>query len=146
MAGWLRGSGLERPCLLGGSFGCQVAVDLAARHPGVAGALVLVAFGTSMRDRIEDELPHAGVPALVVRGGPDWMVFNAEQSHARAMACLDGADPFDEIRLMLFSHGVESVGPAGVGEWRRVPARARKVGVFTGVDTRPAPTRATSPR
>jgi hypothetical protein len=67
------------------------------------------------------------------------MVFNAEQSHARAMAYLDGADPFDEIRLMLFSHGVESVGLAGVGDWRRLLERARKVGVFTGVDTRTYP-------
>ncbi|MFB4268612.1 alpha/beta fold hydrolase [Nonomuraea sp. GTA35] len=124
VADWLAASGLERPCLLGGSFGCQVAVDVAARHPGAAGALVLVgptvdargrsparlvgqwlrnsvresprmlplnvadyadagprqvlaSFGTSMRDRIEDKLPHVTVPALVVRGGKDRMVSQA---------------------------------------------------------------------
>ncbi|WP_043636562.1 alpha/beta fold hydrolase [Nonomuraea candida] len=121
VAGWLAGSGLERPCVLGGSFGCQVAVDMAARHPGSVASLVLVGptvdarartparvvgqwlrnsvresprmaplnvadyldagprrvlagFGASMRDRIEDKLPHVDVPALVVRGGKDRMV------------------------------------------------------------------------
>ncbi|MEV0824804.1 hypothetical protein [Nonomuraea rubra] len=76
-------------------------------------------------------------PWWALRSGsvPYWMVFNAGQSHARAMEYLDGADPFDEIRLMLFSHGVESVGLAGVADWRRLLERARKVGVFTGVDT-----------
>ncbi|UBU18614.1 alpha/beta fold hydrolase [Nonomuraea gerenzanensis] len=124
VADWLAASELRRPCLLGGSFGCQVAVDLAVRHPGAAGALVLVgptvdararsavrlvgqwlrnsvresprmmplnvadyldagprrvlaSFGASMRDRIEDKLPHVTVPVLVVRGGADRMVSQA---------------------------------------------------------------------
>jgi pimeloyl-ACP methyl ester carboxylesterase len=41
VAAWANAAGLERPCLLGLSFGCQVVVDVAARHPGVAAALVL---------------------------------------------------------------------------------------------------------
>ncbi|MFB4278100.1 alpha/beta fold hydrolase [Nonomuraea sp. MTCD27] len=124
VADWLAVTGLERPCLLGGSFGCQVVVDLAARHPGLAGALVLTgptvdphartpvrvvgqwlrnsvgesprmaplnvadyldagprrvlaSFGASMRDRIEDKLPHVAEPVLVVRGGKDRMVSQA---------------------------------------------------------------------
>ncbi|MFD0475349.1 alpha/beta fold hydrolase [Nonomuraea thailandensis] len=51
VADWLAASGLERPCLLGGSFGCQVAVDVAARHPGAAGALVLVGPTVDARGR-----------------------------------------------------------------------------------------------
>ncbi|TDD41486.1 alpha/beta hydrolase [Nonomuraea terrae] len=42
VAAWLEESGLERACLLGGSFGCQVAVDVAVRHPDRVAALVLV--------------------------------------------------------------------------------------------------------
>ncbi|WP_420819143.1 alpha/beta fold hydrolase [Nonomuraea lactucae] len=42
VAAWLDAAGLARPCLLGGSFGCQVAVDVAARFAGRTGALVLV--------------------------------------------------------------------------------------------------------
>ncbi|GAA5037850.1 alpha/beta hydrolase [Thermocatellispora tengchongensis] len=41
VAGWVAEARLDRPCLLGGSFGCQVVVDTAVRHPGVAGSLVL---------------------------------------------------------------------------------------------------------
>ncbi|MGW3353171.1 alpha/beta fold hydrolase [Nonomuraea rubra] len=124
VAGWVAETGLERPCLLGGSFGCQVVVEVAVRHPGRVGALVLVGptvdpharspmrlvgqwlrnsvresprmaplniadyrdaglrrvlatFGISMRDRVEDKLPHVSVPALVVRGGKDRMVSQA---------------------------------------------------------------------
>jgi pimeloyl-ACP methyl ester carboxylesterase len=121
VAGWLAATGLGRTCLVGGSFGCQIAVDVAVRHPELVGALVLVGptvdprarsplgvlgqwlrnsvredprmarlnaadyrdagtrrvlatFGESIRDRIEDKLPHVAVPALVVRGGKDRMV------------------------------------------------------------------------
>ncbi len=121
LAGWLQAAGLRQPCLLGASFGCQIAVDLAVRYPDRVGTLVLVGptvdpharsplgvlaqwlrnslrespsmaplniadyrdagtrrvlatFGESIRDRIEDKLPHVAVPALVVRGGKDRMV------------------------------------------------------------------------
>ena len=38
---WMDRVGLERPHLLGNSFGCQVIADLAARHPDRIGRLVL---------------------------------------------------------------------------------------------------------
>ncbi|MEU1734469.1 alpha/beta hydrolase [Streptosporangium sp. NPDC020145] len=41
VAAWVTETGLERPCLLGGSFGCQVVVDIAVRHPELVSALVL---------------------------------------------------------------------------------------------------------
>ncbi|MEU6041416.1 hypothetical protein ABZ801_39115 [Actinomadura sp. NPDC047616] len=70
---------------------------------------------------------------------PFWLLFGTEPSRAALADYLDGADPFDEIRLTLFSHGVESVGLAPVEDWRRVLDRARKIGVFTGVDERAFP-------
>ncbi|WP_181958466.1 hypothetical protein [Nonomuraea diastatica] len=80
-------------------------------------------------------------PWWTLRSGsvPYWMVFNTEPSRASLTGYLDGADPFEEIRLLLFSHGVESVGLATIGQWRETLARAGKVGVFTGVDTRAYP-------
>lgn len=42
LAAWVRAAGLERPALLANSFGCQVAVDCAVRHPDRVGPLVLV--------------------------------------------------------------------------------------------------------
>ncbi|MBD0421352.1 alpha/beta hydrolase [Streptomyces sp. TRM S81-3] len=118
---WLAAVGLDDVVLLGGSFGCQVAVDAAVRHPGRIAGMVLVgptvdpaargfvrqmlrwirnaphesvsmaalnladyrdaggrrvlgAFTESLRDRIEDKLPHVLMPTLVVRGAQDRMV------------------------------------------------------------------------
>ncbi|WP_063739365.1 alpha/beta fold hydrolase [Streptomyces iakyrus] len=121
LADWLAAVDLDPVVLLGGSFGCQVAVDAAVRHPDRIAALVLVgptldpaargfvrqllrwmrnspherasmaalnladyrdagvrrivgAFAESLRDRIEDKLPHIHAPALVVRGDHDRLV------------------------------------------------------------------------
>ncbi|MEU0671053.1 alpha/beta hydrolase [Streptomyces lavendulocolor] len=121
VAQWQAAVDLDRVVLLGGSFGCQVAVDAAVRHPDRVAGLVLVgptvdsaargfvrqlmrwlrnspherasmallnladyrdagvrrvagAFAESLRDRIEDKLPHVCVPTLVVRGADDRLV------------------------------------------------------------------------
>ncbi|WP_225829961.1 alpha/beta fold hydrolase [Streptomyces sp. NK08204] len=121
LTGWLTAVGLDHVVLLGGSFGCQVAVDAAVRHPDRIAGLVLVgptvdpaargffrqllrwirnapqerlsmaplnladyrdagprrvvsAFAESLRDRIEDKLPHVRTPVLVVRGARDRLV------------------------------------------------------------------------
>jgi pimeloyl-ACP methyl ester carboxylesterase len=42
LAAWLEAAGLGPVAVLGNSFGCQVAVDLAVRHPGRTRCLVLV--------------------------------------------------------------------------------------------------------
>jgi pimeloyl-ACP methyl ester carboxylesterase len=42
LATWLEATGLPALTVLGNSFGCQVAVDLAVRHPDRVGGLVLV--------------------------------------------------------------------------------------------------------
>jgi hypothetical protein len=75
-------------------------------------------------------------PWWTLRSGsvPFWMVFNTEPSRARLAEYLDRAAPYDEIRLLLFSHGVDSVGLATIDNWERLLAKARKIGVLTGVD------------
>jgi pimeloyl-ACP methyl ester carboxylesterase len=42
LATWLATTGLPAVTVLGNSFGCQIAVDLAVRHPARVGGLVLV--------------------------------------------------------------------------------------------------------
>jgi pimeloyl-ACP methyl ester carboxylesterase len=42
LADWLEATGLPPVVVLGNSFGCQVAVDLAVRYPDLVRALVLV--------------------------------------------------------------------------------------------------------
>jgi hypothetical protein len=70
---------------------------------------------------------------------PYWTVFNTEPSRQSLLSYLDGTEPYDEIRLVLFSHGVESVGLASAADWQHALDRARKIGVFTGVDTNAYP-------
>ena len=75
-------------------------------------------------------------PFWVVRTGsvPFWMVFNVEPS-ARALAdYLAGTKAFEKIFLMLFSHGVDSIGLAGVERWRALLAQAERHGEWVGVD------------
>jgi hypothetical protein len=70
---------------------------------------------------------------------PFWMVFNKEPSLAAVERYLDSADPFDEIYLTLFSHGVDSVGLPPIDRWAAVLSRARRSGRFVGVDVRAFP-------
>jgi hypothetical protein len=72
--------------------------------------------------------------ALRTGSVPFWMVFNVEPSASRLERYLDRVEPYDDIRLMLFSHGVESVGLASIARWRSLLARARNEGRFVGVD------------
>lgn len=77
--------------------------------------------------------------ALRTGSVPYWTVFNTEPSRDAVLGYLGRADPFDESRLLLFSHGVESVGLASAHRWLEVLKHALKIGVFTGVDTRAYP-------
>jgi pimeloyl-ACP methyl ester carboxylesterase len=51
LAAWIRELSLEPAAVLANSFGCQVAVDLAARFPTLAGSLVLVGPTVDRRAR-----------------------------------------------------------------------------------------------
>jgi hypothetical protein len=80
-------------------------------------------------------------PYWTIRTGsvPFWMVFNKLPSAATLQDYLDANDPFDEIYMMLFSHGVNSIGLTPIETWRGLLGRARKQGVFVGVDERAYP-------
>src|SRR5205085_10170615 len=80
-------------------------------------------------------------PYWALRHGavPFWMVFNTEPSAAALEHYLDGVNPpYDELDLMLFSHGVESVGLAPIERWRAILRRVPRGG-FVGVDPRAYP-------
>jgi hypothetical protein len=92
-------------------------------------------------DRLLAECFAVLEPWWALRTGsvPYWMVFNTEPSRESLLSYLDAAETYDEIRLMLFSHGVDSVGLASIDRWRDALRRARKIGEFAGVDTRAFP-------
>ncbi|MBX6311766.1 MAG: hypothetical protein IRY99_02415 [Isosphaeraceae bacterium] len=77
--------------------------------------------------------------ALRTGSVPFWMVFNTEPSADALGHYLDSVAPYDEIFLMLFSHGVDSVGLVPIDRWRTLLHRARRRGEFLGVDERVYP-------
>jgi hypothetical protein len=75
-------------------------------------------------------------PHLTLRTGsvPFWMQFNMEPSLRALRSYLDGVDPYDEIFLMQFQHGVEAAGLPSADDWREVLGRARRRGEPLDVD------------
>ena len=75
-------------------------------------------------------------PYWAIRTGsvPFWMLFNTLPSAASLQAYVDAREPCDDIYMMLFSHGVESVGLTPIEKWRQLLGRARTRGAFVGVD------------
>jgi hypothetical protein len=75
-------------------------------------------------------------PMWTLRTGsvPFWMKFNMEPSLEYLEQYLDSTDPYDEIYLILFSHGVDAVGLPSIDRWREVFKKARKHGQFIGVE------------
>lgn len=67
------------------------------------------------------------------------MTFGTRTSLRSAHQYLDEAGPFAEMRLTLFSHGVDSIGLAPIEEWRALLDRATKIGATAGVDERAFP-------
>lgn len=78
--------------------------------------------------------------ALRTGSVPYWMTFNA-QSDAQALeAYLECVpEPYDEIRMVLISHGLESAGMASSDRWQSVLRKAQKRGEFVGVDPQAYP-------
>ncbi|WP_225829962.1 hypothetical protein [Streptomyces sp. NK08204] len=72
--------------------------------------------------------------ALRTGSVPYWTVFGTETFRAGLEAYLDATDPYDEIRIVLFNHGTQSIGLADAWAWQRTAARARKIGVLAGAD------------
>lgn len=65
---------------------------------------------------------------------PFWLLFPVDTSADRLERYLDTVHGFDDIYMMLFSHGTESFDLAGVERWRTLLTRARQRGAFAGID------------
>lgn len=80
-------------------------------------------------------------PYWALRTGsiPYWMFFNKRPSAELLGNYCEDREPFREIFMMLFSHGVESVGLEPISGWRALLDRATAKGAFVGVDERAYP-------
>jgi hypothetical protein len=88
---------------------------------------------------VESFILHEPWWALRTGCAPFWLAFGVEPSADHLGSYLDSTDPFDDIHMMLFSHGVDGVGVASIDRWRSLLARARRKGDFVGVDTQAFP-------
>jgi hypothetical protein len=70
---------------------------------------------------------------------PFWMVFNTRSSADALERYLETVEPYDEIALTLFAHGVDSAGLPPIGRWRQILGRAKVSGRLLGVDERRFP-------
>jgi hypothetical protein len=75
-------------------------------------------------------------PYWILKTGsvPFWMKFNMDPSADWLEKYLESTDHYDEIFLMLFSHGVDAIGLAGINRWENILQRARKKHGFLGVN------------
>jgi hypothetical protein len=113
-------------------------VRIAFEDPEHPSALVAELYRAWYRERglpadrlvIESFVLHE--PHWVLRTGsvPYWMTFNMQPSLDKVHRYLDYTEPYDEIYLMLFAHGVDSVGLPPIDAWRQLLQRARKRGAF----------------
>ncbi|GGI02838.1 hypothetical protein [Egicoccus halophilus] len=72
--------------------------------------------------------------ALRTGSVPYWMRFNMQPSVDGVRRFLDEREPFDDIHLALFQHGVNAVGIPSPDDWREVLSRARREGSTLGAD------------
>ena len=84
---------------------------------------------------------HLMAPLWTLRSGsvPFWLTFNTGPSADWLAHYLSEAKPYDEIAMMLFAHGTDSIGLTPIDGWRSLLQRARKRGLFVGVDERAYP-------
>lgn len=70
---------------------------------------------------------------------PFWMVFNMEPSAQQLESYLNNRAPYDHIHMMLFAHGVESIGLPSIERWQALLEQARIKNSFIGVDQKAHP-------
>jgi hypothetical protein len=75
-------------------------------------------------------------PYWTIRTGsvPFWLKFNMEPSAEALEMYLSKADPYDDIYLMLFQHGVEAAGLPSGERWEALLGMARNGGHLLGLD------------
>jgi hypothetical protein len=75
-------------------------------------------------------------PVLTMRTGqvPYWALFGSRPSVDRLTDYLSATPPYDDIRLTVFPHGMDSIGLAGIGEWQQMLGHARRHGQLLAIE------------
>jgi hypothetical protein len=83
----------------------------------------------TVRLLVESFVLHDPVAALRAARVPFWTVFPVEPSLERTRGYLAGTARYRDVGVLLFSHGVDSVGLAGPARWRALADGVRLLGV-----------------
>ena len=88
----------------------------------------------SERLLVESFTVHA--PLLTIRKGsiPYWLFFNVDPAADILEEYLKASPPFEEIYMMILSHGKDSLGHTSVERWRSLMDYAKSRHDFVGVD------------
>lgn len=116
-------------------------VEVRYEHPQDPAAAVADATRAWIRGRggrgerllVSSFVVHDPWRTITTGSVPFWTYFPVQESADALRAYLDRTT-YDEIDVMLFSHGVESRGLATAEAWQRLADRARRRGRLLGVD------------
>lgn len=116
-------------------------VEVRYDHPQDPAAAVASTVRAELRRRghaaerllVSSFVVHDPWRTLATGSVPFWTFFPVRRAADDLAAYLDGAD-FDDVDVLLFSHGVRSQGLADARTWQRVADRARRRGRLLGVD------------
>jgi len=113
------------------------------QHPAAAVADVLRSWtrrrgGAAQRLLVSSFVVHDPWRTFVTGSVPFWTFFPV-QSAADALSDYLTSTPYDDVDVLLFSHGVESRGLADARTWQRIAEQARRRGRLLGVDPRAFP-------
>ena len=94
--------------------------------------------GAAQRLLVSSFVVHDPWRTITTGSVPFWTFFPV-QSAAGDLSDYLASTSYDDIDVMLFSHGVESRGLADADTWQRIAERARRRGRLLGVDPRAFP-------
>jgi hypothetical protein len=121
-------------------------VEVSYDHPQHPSAAVAATMRRWLRDRgepaerllVSSFIVHDPWRTITTASVPFWTFFPVQEAADDLAAYLD-AVTYDEIDLMLFSHGVDSRGLTGAHTWQQLADRARRRGRLLGTDAREFP-------
>ncbi len=83
---------------------------------------------------VESFTVHSPLLTIETSSVPYWLFFNSEDAAAMMENYIDGTEPFDEIFMMILSHGKTLGGVTSIRKWESILSKARKSGQFVGMD------------
>jgi hypothetical protein len=113
------------------------------QHPAAAVADVLRSWtrrrgGAAQRLLVSSFVVHDPWRTIATGSVPFWTFFPV-QSAARDLSDYLASTSYDDVDVLLFSHGVESRGLADAQTWQRIAGQARRRGRLLGVDPKAFP-------